>query len=780
MLQEVLLCLAGHQSPLLDFAGSSESPSSAEAFPLLSTPEAAQLRTVARLANVHRRLQSHAARVSAKHPSIVCRAVAISITSSYLRRFQQKILDVESSILNRDAGIVGAYNIVPLSGVVAEFEDWHRSMDWLWGIACYMEEPKGTTPAKAQKCSGADIINKLREESQTGYPDIEHVATSLSKAAEAAWMRQLSPWILHGRLPDHGADDFFVQPARESQRERDEYRLVDGLIPKFVSYHTASSVLFIGKSLNQSRRSDTVEKPRSGTSIIVEHIQQLSGVSLPIHATQLSNAVSAIRLSISRNILQQLLPMDRVAQTLAILQDFFLLREGVFASTLIQEADKFARSRSTPPSALTPRKKAMADLAGLVVKPGEMNNVLDRTWSSMFTQMDDDEFIDEKMDSARDLIRFSTPTTASRRSTATFWGQEESTTFAHLSEVAFNDFLFSTPAAMSFDIRYPLDMFLTDSDIEIYSIINAYLIAIRRGHLRLTELWKYSMLRRTYSTPLRESQNDNTSGRQELESRRRRSKQRARRMRQVWAACSAAVFLLAELGSYLEAEVIEGSCMHFRRWMTRPGTSRHGMIHQPQALSGSRVERSSADMTFSCSVTTQTPQPPSAESSVLHDPETLACAHRKLLSSFSFALLLTDQPYTRCLRTLLQNADALISNIKRLQSLQQTIDLESDANVALGTLLQQEEAATMSQLDLARETVDRDMKALIARLRAIDAERISGVGTWRPTGPALFATGRGGPSEFEPARAGGVDRLLMKLDFGQHFTQTGTLANESE
>ena len=61
------------------------------------------------------------------------------------------------------------------------------------------------------KCSGATAIDKLCDAIQTGYTDIEEAALSLVRVAETAWLKQVSAWILYGRLPSFGREDFFVQ-----------------------------------------------------------------------------------------------------------------------------------------------------------------------------------------------------------------------------------------------------------------------------------------------------------------------------------------------------------------------------------------------------------------------------------------------------------------------------------------------------------------------------------------------------------------------------------------
>lgn len=254
MLHEILLSLSGHPSALFD-ANQGPGHVTSTVTQLLSPPEAELLSSVSHLSRLHRKTRDHVSRIAASHPSTVCRAVATSITSHQLARFQRTILDVERRILKQDASTVGAYNIVPLAGIVGEFSEWVRLMDWLWEIANLMLPsqlpPKGQL-VDGKSASGAETIDKLRSEAQTGYPDIKDAARSLGKVAETSWLRQLSTWLLYGRLPSLGKSDFFIQLDDEDSEDL-LFVLQNRLLPKFVSRRTAHSILFIGKSLTQIR-----------------------------------------------------------------------------------------------------------------------------------------------------------------------------------------------------------------------------------------------------------------------------------------------------------------------------------------------------------------------------------------------------------------------------------------------------------------------------------------------------------------------------------------------
>jgi hypothetical protein len=62
-------------------------------------------------------------------------------------------------------------------------------------------------------------------------------------------------------------------------------------------------------------------------------------------------------------------------------------------------------------------------------------------------------------------------------------------------------------------------------------------------------------------------------------------------------------------------------------------------------------------------------------------------------------------------------------------------------------------------MDRARRRLDSDLKALVERLREIDSERI---GASAPGTASTVVTDEGA---YEPLRVGGIDRLLMKLDW---------------
>jgi len=727
MLHEVLFALSGHPSPLFPEDGQQASP---ELLSLLSESEVALLRRTGQLAIQHRKLRSLLGQIVAKHGSMVCRAVATSILQTHLARFQQKILSVEERILAKDASLVGAYKIVPLAGVVGEFDGWHRLMFWYWGIACFMLAPSERHSRANGITNGAMLIDKLRVESKTGFPDIEDAATSLCKVSETAWMRQLAAWLLYGKIPPHGALDFFIKIEPETGKDDARFIKDKKLLPEFVSPAAASSILFIGKSLDQirrhvrksSRQSVTGQNIMSESELASIHLAHLSSLTTPIQPAQLLRVLSAIRQSLSKNVLQHLLPMEQTMTLLKCLRQFFLLGRGEFAVALIDEAERRLQSRWHSMGRLLQQDPVKA-LQGLTIRDPELHEALNRAWRVLARDQEDGE--DEVLDFSIKHTMLAAPIKQNSRPSTS---DSTAGTGPQISAVAFNDLLFPSATLFQINIESPFDLFISTRETDIYSSVNAYLIAIRRAQVRLAELWRRSAARRDY--PTLPGHDGNTTS---TELRRRRN-QRNKDTRKVWATCSAANFLVSETAAYFEGEIIRESCMHFENWVKSP---------------------SFPDMTDESISSDATGNAPDVAQ---RDPETLATGHRSFLASLVYALLLTDIVYTRELRSLLGNLDTFVATFNNLLDSQSRQDLELNVSGS-GSHVDDNEQRLALQLDRARKKVDSDMKSVVNRLRQLDHERI---GAARYFSSSVMESGG-----FEPWKGGGVDRLLMKLEFGR-------------
>ena len=777
MLHEILLALSGQPSPLLD-PEADHLGSAAGSFPLLSPPEKALLASLARLSRLHTLLRTHTSKISSSHPSTVCRAVSAAISTEHLGGFQKRILEVEKAILLKDSGYVGGYGIVPLSTIVGEFAPWTRRLEWLWGVARFMQ-PEEVENEATGACSGAVIIDYLRRESQTGHQDLEQMALFLVKSAETAWMRQLSMWLLYGNVPTFGKDDFFVQPSvsGDDGGDGDSPRTVDfvmhvKLLPKFVSPATASSILFIGNSLNHLRgrgNGSTTSSHRSSMGEVTlqsDHISLLSSLASPISTTSLSNAVTAIRLSLSQTSLSKLLPLPKILEILSLLHEFLLLGRGEFAMALVSHTELQVQKKYSVPGASGSAKAG--DLDGLAIKEGEVMAALSQTWVELYSLQNEEDPVDEQLDLARELLHLSISSKKGSRAMTPSRDLVTASLIADISNVSFDDLLFPTPTTFSLRVPPPIDLFLATSDIAVYSRIHAYLLGIRRAQIRLNNLWKHTSLRRSYPSPWGPPRSNTRGGQIRLQTQRRREKARTIQMRPIWAIMSASVFMLSEISSYFQGEVVNGCWQHFRRWLEGSPAgpmpishSRPGTASSSQHVDTSTLSTAGAVLGTSQHSTQSRAQP--------HDPETLTVAHRRYLSILAQSVFLTEVTFVRSLRSLLTIIDHLIALVSRLEIVQRNLDLEADEGVVDNLAdYGHEEMEIWHDLRKARDDVDACIQDVISRLRDIDDSR-SGEGRRNfelPTNQNELLDITDQNNIYTPRRAAGVDRLLMKLDFG--------------
>lgn len=768
MIHELLLGISGHPSPLLSSSSSELEDSNGLLQSVLSPAERALLRSLAQgLGERNRNLRTNASAISSSHPSTICRAVASAIISTHLASFQHKILEVENNILEQDAKIVGAYNIVPLSAVAEAFDGWTRKLEWLWDFVQFIQAQGSSKNPQARLsnrdfCTAAELLKHLEESTHTGYPDIERISLNLLQVGETAWLKQISTWVLYGRHPANGAADFFIKHITSMQSAQSpasyQYDIDDELVPHYVTKATAQSILSIGKALNYIRDrkatfTDTASRAIAPDLVLLpNHLSHLSShlsaLQSPLTAPSFSAAIGAIRLSLSQNALQKLLPIASIMQMLHLLKDFFLMDNGEFAIALITAADERLPSRNKADSS---RRNLTNDLASMTIKEGEVSAVLARAWNAldMLQSLDPtcDEVVDDYLDRARSLIRLSIKSL-----------DVNSTTSRGLTDkspvASFDDLLLPSSTVLSLRVHPPMDLFLAPADVEVYSSIHAYLLAIRRAHLRLSKLFLLSALRRDQSMSKAPVSSNHKEALESLANRRHTANQRAKTMRPVWAQIGSAAFFLTELGEYFQGEVVKGSWSTFQSWLLRNPVSDVRSADASLMSSTSSGRRSYPSRPTS-SGSSQGSPPLSPR-----DPETLTKAHRRYLASLEKGLLLDDFNFTTLLRRFLASIDHLTALMQRLNYVQQTLDLETNAGVSSAAHnLAVEAQGLMQDLGSSCLKVSSGAQSLIEALRAIDAARTGA----RSIHVENFAKDH---DEFLPWANGGVERLLSKFDSG--------------
>ena len=408
---------------------------------------------------------------------------------------------------------------------------------------------------------------------------------------------------------------------------------------------------------------------------------------------------------------------------------------------LITEADEKIRGRWRRAENLAYDKREK--LMDVVVKDGEVTAVLSRTWAAMSALQGSNDVEDDQLELARDLISL-TITKSSKSSSMPLKSSALTQSFV---STPFNNLLLSVPTNLTLQIPSPLDLFLTPVEVQLYSAINVYLLSIRRAHIRLTDLWKISSLRKDHPAPPSPPYGSSAAGQIVVKKLRARGKGRGQKLRGVWATSSAAVFLLGETEKYFQGEVVQETWNGFHQWIM-------GSSSRPPTATTDNVE---GDIWA-----TAAQNEPTRGELYTHDPQTLSEAHKKYLGSLSQSLLLTNTTFTDPLYYLLQQIDHLVALVHRIHSIWQSLDLEADEGVVDAfSDFHKEEKDVEEQLSVIAARVKSAIEMLIHNLQDIDQEKDA---RYDVDFDSNFDQ-----AAYVPEKVGRVDRLLIKLDFGGWF-----------
>ena len=270
----------------------------------------------------------------------------------------------------------------------------------------------------------------------------------------------------------------------------------------------------------------------------------------------------------------------------------------------------------------------------------------------------------------------------------------------------------------------PIDIFLEPSDVETYALIHNYLISIRATHLRLSNLWKLTIFRRTPLGDASSASMDPGSIDEAV------SEPWERLSRRTWVTASSAVLLVGELWAYVQGEVVARYGRALESMVPSPElqTSRSAAAGETKAASLSDGDRK---------MSPESPSAPGAQQP-FYDPEALVQTHAAGLRALVAALLLTDARFPAALHALFTRCDRLAALLQRLAESQHTMraltGVEGDGGARRN--VEREQRELCAALSETRVGVDEALKAAVRRLREIDRH-----------GLTVDVSGRGGESD---------------------------------
>jgi gamma-tubulin complex component 4 len=284
--------------------------------------------------------------------------------------------------------------------------------------------------------------------------------------------------------------------------------------------------------------------------------------------------------------------------------NYLLLRNGEFGLSLIREFDRLKSS-----------SKAL-------IREQDLHLALLR--ASMGTTAQHDPLLSR--------LRFSLPSGPLRPLLPVPSQNASSTEFA-----VFDDLLLGTPLILNYTVSWPLDLFLHPQDLRVYGALFGYLSALRKTHTRIHTCWtslSNSQRARRRWTGLGEGGTT-----EDLESRREL-------LRCGWGLVRELNWFLDSLLAYTMVDVVD---VEWRRLkMLLAGTD-----PEAQASTGHRSRTGTADTATG------------SGSSHHLDFTTLRTIHHDYLERIIVGTLLSNQPLTAIIRSLIQLCDQFVAQVER-------------------------------------------------------------------------------------------------------------------
>ncbi len=381
--------------------------------------------------------------------------------------------------------------------------------------------------------TGGLLIDLLSLKASTGVERVASHMSRLRSAVEDSWMQHLIAWVCRGEIHRPGgiADphaskrtlisrDQLVHwiDATDADTHNDHLDTAntDGLadwaassgntwafrsdaLPASISDSTADSILYVGRALYTIRHANTIsaylEEPSSRHTRLSgppETVIELHETSLarknvrPSRPSDLDRAIQALRNDVSEWIFRNILTTSVVQSSLQCLGDYFLHRNGPYVLSLLEEVETMRKNK------LYRARSAVAS----VIRSSDLELSLRRatvgTWAEEDPSLQRLRFVLPKGGYRPSLAGARTAKVrglaASNAGDQTV-GAQPTTAAGGLGAARFDDYLIGVPAQLHYTAVFPLDLFLSASDLSAYSRIFSYLIAIKKVQSRVLDVW---------------------------------------------------------------------------------------------------------------------------------------------------------------------------------------------------------------------------------------------------------------------------------------------------
>ncbi|KAH9937370.1 gamma-tubulin ring complex protein [Fomitopsis serialis] len=613
MIAEVLLVLAGHSSSLFPTDHNVHPAFS----PLLHPGEQQCLESLGQIAVRYRKIKvacSALSRSQSRYISALCATLNEILKDDY----ENLVVETEAKVLKRDPGLVATGSFVPLSSIRATFAEWDAPLAALETLFEELQTQTNWHPGP--------LIDLLQKRSHTGIHRIACILARLCEAVQRVWMARLQAFLIHGTVTE-----------KDPLTDKD-YTLLEGAVPSCLSSQSRESIAYVGRAIGTVKAAKWERQfPRE---LAMEHSKLLEGV-LPQEQYAFDRVIADIRTTVSEWLWLNVLTQKDVDVAVESLANYFLLRNGEFALSLIREVERLKISRLTGRSGPT-----------TMIREQDLHLALLR--ASLGTTAQQDPSLSH--------LRFRLPSGPLRPllpSLATGPAKDLSASLSTVEATSFDDLLLGTPLVLTYSVAWPLDLFLHSSDLQIYGALFAYLSALRKTHTRIHTCWtslsNAQRARRRWTGLGEGGTAEDLEVRKEL-------------LRFGWGVVREMSWFLDTLLGYVMTDVVD---VEFRRLKGLLLEKTSGIVRQPTGTRPAPTD-TDADPPFGTSHSSSTI--PASSSGASHPPTsapsqldftTLRNIHTTYLERLLTGSLLSNPALTAIIRLILEICERFVAQVER-------------------------------------------------------------------------------------------------------------------
>ncbi|KAF7303297.1 Gamma-tubulin RING complex protein [Mycena kentingensis (nom. inval.)] len=626
-------------------------------------------------------------------------SAAVSATLSVLDEYTSLVVATEAKVLARDSNLVASGSFVPLSAIRAVFAEWEAPLAALTAVIDQLH---------AEDWKPGPLIDLLLARANSGVQRVAEIMGRLAVAVQRVWRTQLTAFLVHGSVASSDA--------------------LTTSMPSCVSEQCRESILYVGRAITTVKAAQWQKQlPRS---LATEHTKLLQDV-LPAD-NDFDQVIAHIRTDVSEWLWHNVLTQKDVEEAVDSLANYFLLRNGEFAQSLIREIERLKLSRLTTRSG-----------PASVIREQDLNLALLR--ASLGTTAQHDPKLS--------LLQFSLPAGPIRPLLPSLsHTQYPKLTSASASYLTADPSLFNshllgtTPLTLNYKVSWPLDLFLHKSDLAIYATLFSYLSALRKTHIRIHTCWtslsNAQRARRRWTGLGEGGTAEDMQVRQTL-------------LRCGWGVVRDMGWFFDLFLGYLQNDVCD---LEFRRLKEMLG---RGSGVNPSGSLQSMGSGALATAPSAASVTSNAPR---------HlDFNTLRTMHSAYLQTLLSGMLLTNAGLTSTLQSILEVCERFVGQVERwggdvLPALLFEGSLRGDEEI--GAVVR-ERASVVSDID---ETLQELFENFYEQLSASTSQQV-----FASTDASKSVLMNATMANQTIAALKGVDsrrqeRLLLRLDFNGHFS----------